>query len=445
MTKKNPGAARAPARPPTRLTVKSVEAAGPERGPGGDLVRTEITDALVPGLRLVIQVSGSKSWAIRHRIGGKPAKVTLGAYTPVASDAAPAIGGLLTLDDARTLARDVLARLAAGEDVSPGAAKDDDALTFAEAACRYLARDAIRRKTFNQIAQNLGYKRADLSKGWTTDNLVLDASRRSPVGEFGARPFTSITKREIGRLVDGIAATRNGAGNGALGSVARLYSWAVGAGLAEINPAVGLKKPVVINARDRSLSDDELKTVLAALKRMDASPAYLRSPFVAATRMLVLTGLRRNEVAEMTWAEIGEDAITLPAERMKGGIVHSCHLTDAMRAILAARPVFAGCDYVFTTNGKTPISGWSKFLAALAKETKGMPHWTPHDLRRTIASGLAALGTNLPTIERLLAHKGQSFSGVAGIYQRHSFASEMRAALEAWSAHVATLEPHGAA
>jgi hypothetical protein len=59
-----------------------------------------------------------------------------------------------------------------------------------------------------------------------------------------------------------------------------------------------------------------------------------------------------------------------------------------------------------------------------------------HDIRRTVASGMARLGVNLPVIEKLLNHVSGSFAGIVGVYQRHSFADEKRAAMAAWARHV---------
>jgi len=66
-----------------------------------------------------------------------------------------------------------------------------------------------------------------------------------------------------------------------------------------------------------------------------------------------------------------------------------------------------------------------------------MPPFVIHDLRRSVASGMARLGVNLPVIERVLNHVSGSFAGIVGVYQRHDFADEKRAALERWAAHLA--------
>lgn len=64
------------------------------------------------------------------------------------------------------------------------------------------------------------------------------------------------------------------------------------------------------------------------------------------------------------------------------------------------------------------------------------PHWTLHDIRRTVATGMAALGVALPVVERLLNHVSGSFAGIVGVYQCHDYAEQKRAAMEAWAGHV---------
>jgi integrase len=62
-----------------------------------------------------------------------------------------------------------------------------------------------------------------------------------------------------------------------------------------------------------------------------------------------------------------------------------------------------------------------------------------HDLRRTCASGMAALGVALPVIEKVLNHVSESFGGVTGIYLRHEYSDEKRAALQRWAKHIENL------
>jgi hypothetical protein len=123
--------------------------------------------------------------------------------------------------------------------------------------------------------------------------------------------------------------------------------------------------------------------------------------------------------------------------------------------ILRSIPQTEGCDLVFTTTGRTPISGFSqgkrylnaaieKARAASAAESTREPAplvpWRLHDLRRTGVTTLAALGFDSIVVDKLLAHQPAKLRGVAGVYQRHDFARERAAALDAWAAHVLGIE-----
>jgi integrase len=109
------------------------------------------------------------------------------------------------------------------------------------------------------------------------------------------------------------------------------------------------------------------------------------------------------------------------------------------RDILAEVPRVAG-DYVFTTTGRSPISGWSKCKRGLDKAMgKDVKPWTLHDLRRTAASGMSRLGVRSEVIERALNHVSGSFRGVAGVYQRDTLSEEVKTALERWGQHVSGL------
>ena len=154
-------------------------------------------------------------------------------------------------------------------------------------------------------------------------------------------------------------------------------------------------------------------------------------------KLLILTGQRLREVSEMEWKEIDLDAKlwTLPAARAKNGVEHSIPLSDQAADILKALPR-AGSDFVLTLNGRNPIRGTPLIKRRIDKLAPPMPPWVLHDIRRTVASGMAKLGINLPVIEKLLNHVSGSFAGIVGVYQRHSFADEKRAAMAAWARHV---------
>jgi integrase len=191
-------------------------------------------------------------------------------------------------------------------------------------------------------------------------------------------------------------------------------------------------------SRDRVLSDDELRLVWKAAEGMGW-------PFGPMVQLLVLTGQRRSEVAGMEWQEVDLEKATwvIPSHRTKNAEAHLVPLSPPAVAILASLPRVG--DYVFTTTGRTPVSGFSRAKAALDGRAEIAP-WRLHDVRRTVASGMARLGVNLPVIEKVLNHTSGSFAGIVGVYQRHSFADEKRRALEVWGRFVEELvsdEPAG--
>jgi integrase len=144
----------------------------------------------------------------------------------------------------------------------------------------------------------------------------------------------------------------------------------------------------------------------------------------------------------MRWAELDleQRLWTLPPERVKNNQPHEVPLSDAAIALLKSLPRIQGSPYVLTTNGETPASNYGKNKRRLdALLPPEMPAWRLHDLRRTVASGMARLGINLPVIEKVLNHSSGSFAGIVAVYQRHSFADEKRKALDAWADLVVSL------
>jgi integrase len=203
------------------------------------------------------------------------------------------------------------------------------------------------------------------------------------------------------------------------------YGWAVKRGTLSVNPFSNLPVTPTVK-RERVLCDDEL----AALWRATASAG----PFNGIVRLLLLTGQRREEVAGMTWAEVSDDFSTwiIPASRAKNGATHIVPLSMLVQDLLRSLLQFG--EFVFP-GVRGPFNGWSKAKAGLDARA-GVTNWRLHDLRRTAATGLQRLGVRLEVTEQVLNHVSGSRAGIVGIYQRHDFANEKRAALEAWGEHV---------
>jgi len=194
---------------------------------------------------------------------------------------------------------------------------------------------------------------------------------------------------------------------------------------------VGLKAPPQESSRDRILTDQELRLVWRAAGQMGVYGGLVRA--------LIVTGQRRGEIAGLTWDEIdlNKRLISLPRERVKNNRAHEIPLSPQAVALIEALPRNSE-HYVFSLDGSVPIGGFVKFKAQLDKLC-GVQNWMLHDLRRTVVSGMARLRVGLPVIEKVVNHVSGSFAGVAGIYQRHDFSGEKRAALEKWADHVSTI------
>ena len=151
-------------------------------------------------------------------------------------------------------------------------------------------------------------------------------------------------------------------------------------------------------------------------------------------KLLLLTGQRRSEVAEMQWSELDleQSLWIIPAERTKNQEEHVVPLSPEVMVVIEALPRFEG-PYVFsTTDGRRPVSGFSTFKRR-ADTLSDVNGWRLHDLRRTCRTGLAAL--NVPEIvsEKLLNHQQDK---LVQTYNRHAYLEEKRDALNRWSRHV---------
>ena len=375
--------------------------------------RQEIPAGGAPGVYLIVQPTGMKSWAVRYSRGGKVKKVTLGPY--------PA----LSLAEARKRALGIAA------DVSNGGDPVKEKKTERQAVAR--APDQVR--TVKAIADEFLKRHTDEKNGarWAAETKrILD---RNILPAIGDKPAAGVGKADIHDILDTIMDRGTPiAANRTLAVVKKLYRWALSRGYVDGDPCAGIAKPGDETKRDRVLSDDEL----ACVWRGAEGVAY---PFGPAIRLLILTAARRDEVGSMMFAEVdfATRVWTLPAERSKNGMEHVIPLSGTALSILQSIPRIAKRDgFVFTTTGETAVSGWSKAKATL-DAASGVADWRLHDIRRTVASGMAALGIALPVVEKILNHTSGSFGGVAGVYQRHDFAGEKRDALDKWARRVAVI------
>lgn len=380
--------------------------------------RQEIPDDLCTGLYLVVQPTGKKSWQVRYRHGGVHRRMTLASFPT------------LSLAAARVRAREVMAAASEGRDPA-------EEVKAAKAPKPEDDRDKI--KTL--IGQ---YDKRHL-KGLKSGDVVRRELDRFVVKEWGERDIHSITKRDVIDLLDGIADSgRVVTANRVRAYLNKFLNWAVERDILPLSPATGVKPVAKEASRDRVLTDDEIRWFWQACEAEGF-------PWGPLGKVLLLTGQRLNEAAQITEGEIRGDLWHLSADRTKNGRAHDVPLSDAVQAVLGAVERIEGKPgFIFTTTGATPVSGFFKARAHLAEamerlaaEERGeaveIPRWTFHDLRRTAATGMARLGIPVRVTEAVLNHISGTGGGIVAVYQRHDYADEKRQALEAWGRFVLSL------
>ena len=401
------------------LTPKGVEAAkpDPER-------RYEVPDPALSGLYLVVQPSGVKSWALRYRFAKKTSKLTLGRWP------------LMGLAEARAAATEALEQIERGKD--PAIEKK------ATKAARLEAQLSDRDKVKTLVGQ---YDRRHLStlKSGTTIRRELD---RFVVAGWGDRDIHDITRRDVIDLLDGIADSgRVVTANRVRAYLSKFLNWCIERDILTSSPAAGVKPAAKETSRDRVLSDDEIRWFWQACE----AEGY---PWGPMAKLLLLTGQRLNEVAQMNDGEIHRGLWQLQATRTKNGRPHDVPLPKAAIQVLKGIDRLSDREgnvrFIFTTTGTSAVQGFFKARATLAAameriatEERGrataIPRWTFHDLRRTAATGMARLGIAVRVTEAVLNHVSGTGAGIVAVYQRHDYADEKRKALNAWAGYVQRL------
>ncbi|WP_156254729.1 tyrosine-type recombinase/integrase [Sandarakinorhabdus oryzae] len=369
------------------LSAKAIDAFKPQ------VKRYEIHDILCPGFSLRVFPTGRKVYTVKYRYGLKQRRLPLGVHPRI------------SLAEARAKALEALRLVDEGTD--PAARRRQPGMSV-EAICNDFIRQYARPR----------------NRSWKEAERIL---RREFVGQYGQRDIRDIKRHDILELMDG--AIERGASyqaNRIHSNLRKLFNWCVERGIVDASPVQGTKPPTREHPRDRVLQDDELRAVL----RVCAGLSY---PFCQFVPLLLATGQRRGEVSQMKWSQVDLEAKqwVIPADLSKNGKPHLVPLNKYALRLLAAVPRFAGCDWVFTTTRRSPISGFSKALRQIhaLSETSD---WRLHDLRRTAASGMARAGIAPHVVEKVLNHISGTISGVAAVYNRYGYDAERRDALDSW-------------
>jgi integrase len=445
---RGPLGVRGPAADPSKggdmkLTELKIERLKVEQGRKDRLV----FDDAQRGLAVRVTASGGRTYLCQYTLHGQKWRFPLGACSALslanAREAAAVVMGDVAkgrnpVADRKAEAAAARAKRARDRLTLRALIEDWNRLHLAERRPRY-ATEAVRALHY-AFADALDDPAEGLERAAVVRSLDALARRRARRDWTASRPKgTAMTGRTA-----------------AYGRAA--FGWAIKRGMVHTNPFAALPVSKGIAKRERVLTDDEIREIWQASGEAAA-------PYGSIVQMLILTGQRRGEVAGMTWREISEDLSTwtMPGERTKNGVPHVVPLSgaarDLLRGLLPEGAAEATCamaerrargTLVLPGLLGTPFAGWSKAKIALDKaivdaRTEAIPAgtsrtpivpWSVHDLRRTFATGLQRLGIRLEVTEAVLNHISGSRAGIAGVYQRHDWAAEKRAALDAWAAHV---------
>lgn len=410
--------------PRAKLTAASVSRMKPPA-----TGQVDYFDATMPAFGVRLSYAGTRTFFLMARWQGKMTRFNLGrAKTDPEGEG-------LTLAEARQKAGEWQDLIGAGKDPRTPKAPQTPAMAVPDPSQDLW--ESIADRFIRQYAK-------PRNRSWKEAERVL---AKDVTPHWRGRRIQDIAKRDVIALTDALAESGRAAlANRVLQHIKRVMSWCVEKDILEDSPARTVKAPAPKVARDRFLSDDEIKVFWQGADKMGW-------PWSVPLKLLLLTGQRRSEVVEMQWRELSDldgDNPTwiIPAARSKNGNEHAVPLAPMVVDLLRTVPRVQGSAFLFSTTGKTPLSGISKckkrldgYMDAIQAEAGGEPMepWTLHDLRRTFASGAGGIGVRLEVIERCLNHTSGSFRGIVKTYQRYEHGPEKRAALTAWAAHVLSL------
>jgi integrase len=386
------------------------EVAGAKR-PAAKGARAEYRIAGSPNLVLRVTCEGKRSWVywIKRPKTLRWQKYTIGSY--------PAVTLALARQEAVRLKRLVIE----GTDPIDARIRARDALTVKVLGEKYITRHARPKK-----------------RSWQEDERKL---KREVDPKIGSLIAEQVAKSDIVSLLDEIR--DRGApiqANRVLALLRKLFNWAVAEGYLQSSPASRIPARSVERVRTRILDRDELRSFWLALNAFDEVTAdVLRAQLLLGARVREITGMAKSELtlhaAIPTW--------TLPKDRAKGNRDVVRPLPPASLAIIRRRlaasqgtnpNVFASA--VECVGGAITARAPARAVQRASARNLVPKGFTPHDLRRTCRTGLAALGVPEIVAKKILGHAPPRSDVTASVYDQHTYVSEMMDALQRWEAHV---------
>ena len=397
---------------PTRvLTDRFVDALKPTAR------RQEYFDSHTRGLAIRVSESGRKVWVLLYRtqpnrerqLASRLRRLTLGQYPD------------LDLKKARKQAQIERGNIAEGGDPAAdkqtarrASAKTGDAI--ADLAKEYIAKWAKPNK-----------------RSWRDDQRMLDAE---VLPHWKNRKVKDLSRRDVRELIEAIAERGSPiTANRCLALIRKMLNFAIEKDWIESNVASRIQKPGTERSRERVLTDDEIRLVWTAFESE-------RPAMCGLLRLRLLTAQRGGELAQVRWADIEGDWLTIPGAITKNKLAHRVPLTQAAQDVLAAVPHIEGCDYVFAGRGVNKPLGDAKkggsrtaerVLAKLQETNPAIEtfDFRAHDLRRTASTRMAEAGIAQADIAKILNHT-EGGPRATHVYNRYQYDKEKRVALETW-------------
>jgi integrase len=331
-----------------------------------------------------------------------------------------AVGGALDLGKARDTAKDILAAVRLGRD--PAAEKIETrqqaAETFGALLPRFLTRQRAKLKprSYTQTERHL------LAYTKTFHGLSVQKLDRRTI----ATRLAEIDQQNGPAISNRVRA-----------SLSAYFTWLAREGYIDANPVTFTNKAVETGEREHVPSDADLRAIWLALEGND---------YGAILKLLMLTGARREEIADLRWSEVNLDdaSIQLPSARTKNRREHLIPLSTPALAILKAQPRRSALDgtprdHIFGKGPRRGFSGWSKAKAELdARLADKVEPWVLHDFRRSLSTALHGKRFSVPPhiVEVMLGHVNGHKAGPAGVYNLNIYRDERQHALERWAAHI---------
>jgi integrase len=357
------------------------------------------------GFGVRVSPTGRKTFIYLYRMRGEVSKrrLSLGTYPE------------MSIAEAHRLYAEAREKVTKG--IDPGAEavaerqEDRKAPTVAELSAEYLEKWAKPRK-----------------RSWMVDKRIIE---KDVLPHWGRSKAKDITRRDVIRLLDGVAERGGVMANRTLAVIRKMFNFAVSRDILPTSPCTAVQAPAPENRRDRVLTAEEIKAFWLGLGR-----TRITEGIRLALKLQLVTAQRKGEVISSAWTDfdLDEGWWTIPAEKAKNGLPHRVPLSAmALNLLQTAKTISGGSPWLFPSpRGPRHITPTAVDHALrLALKTLEMEHFVPHDLRRTAATCMTGFcGIPRLIISKILNHAEPH---ITSIYDRSSYDREKRQALEAWS------------